>query len=320
MSIKVGRQTALNSRDGGLDYAVASAYNHAGDKYLAYADGDPRKLYDFDGHYAYGDRQIWETLFSKLRALRASGAKSIRILDIGCGPGTWLRRVVTRARALGFTGINARGFDIAGGQIRRAQEHSTDLARLPGVDLAFETGDILQPLPEADGGVDLCLCLCGVLNHVEAADHPAIFAEIARVTKGGFVTSVRAIGSTPTVYVDSIEQARQFHQDNRNDRLDVEFQNGRRMSLPSHLFSAGELRALIAPHLEIEDVCGLDLFHGRFVGDPRWNPDCKINGEFANELEQLEKSHCRDIEFIDHATHLLLTAKRSVTKEGAAHA
>ena len=261
VSVKVVRQTALRSPDDGFDYAVASAYNRAGEKYVAYADGDPSRLYAFDGQYAYGDRCVWEALFSKLCALRASGAKSIRILDIGCGPGTWLRRIVTRARALGFTSIVARGFDIAGGQIRRAQDYSSDLARLPGIDLTFETGDVLEPLPEADCSVDLCLCLCGVLNHVEATDHPAIFTEIARVTKGCFVTSVRTIGSTPTVYVDAIEQARQFRQDNRNNRLDVEFQNGRRISLPSHLFSADELRGLIAPHLDVEDICGLDLFN-----------------------------------------------------------
>ena len=148
LSIKLGRLTALNSADHNFDYAVASAYNHAGDKYIAFADGDPRKIYDFDGQYGYGDRQIWETLSSKLCAVRASGAKSIRILDVGCGPGTWLRRVVTRARALGFTSVIARGFDIAGGQIRRAQEYSSDLARRPGVDLTFEIGDIFKPLPK----------------------------------------------------------------------------------------------------------------------------------------------------------------------------
>jgi len=320
LSIKLGRLTALNSADHNFDYAVASAYNHAGDKYIAFADGDPRKIYDFDGQYGYGDRQIWETLSSKLCAVRASGAKSIRILDVGCGPGTWLRRVVTRARALGFTSVIARGFDIAGGQIRRAQEYSSDLARRPGVDLTFEIGDIFKPLPEADCSVDLCLCLCGVLNHVEAPDHPAIFAEIARVTKGSFVTSVRAIGSKPTVYVDSIEQARQFRQYNRNNRLDVEFQNGRRISLPSHLFGTDELRALIAPYLEVEDVCGLELFHGRFAGDPRWNRDCSISAHLAVELEQLEKDHCRDPEFIDHATHLLLAAKVSTAKQRHGHA
>ncbi|HEY0302023.1 MAG TPA: class I SAM-dependent methyltransferase [Rhizomicrobium sp.] len=289
--------------------AVAAAYNQAGDKYLAYADGDPRRLYAFDGQYAYGDRMIWETLFAKLCAIRAGGARSIRILDLGCGPGTWLRRVVTRARAIGFDSVAARGFDIAGDQVKRARALSTDLAGLPGVTLSFEVGDIFAPLAEADASVDLTLCLCGVLNHLPAADLPPVFAEIARATRGSFVTTARTVGSTPSVYVEALPQARRFRQDNRLNRLDVEFHNGRRMSLPSHLFGAAELRTLAAPCLAIEDLCGLDLFHGRFAGDPRWNPDCEGSEGFVKRLEQLEKAHCRDPLFLDHATHLLLVAK-----------
>ena len=293
----------------GSGRSIATAYNQSGDNYIAYADGDPQKLYSFDGQYAYGDRCIWETLFGKLCEIRASGTRSIRILDLGCGPGTWLRRAVTRARALGFEQIVARGFDIADDQVRRAKELSEDLTGLPGIELTFEVGDIFEPLPEQDASIDLCLCLCGVLNHLPAAKLPAVFSEIARVTDGYFVTTARTIGSTPSVYVDSIDHARKFRQDNHANRLDVEFQNGRHISLPSHLFNAVELRSLITPHLDIEDLCGLDLFHGRFAGDPRWNPpDVSFGRQFASELVQLEKEHCREAEFIDHATHLLLVA------------
>jgi len=293
------------------DRAIAAAYNSAGDSYLAYADGDPGRLYAFDGQYAHGDRVIWDTLFARLCALRATRARSIRILDLGCGPGTWLRRVVTRARAIGFDTVVARGFDIAGDQVARARALSTDLAAQPGVDIAFEVGDIFEPLAEADASVDLTLCLCGVLNHLPAAELAPVFAEIARVTAGCFVTSARTVGSTPSVYVEALAQARRFQQDNRANRLEVEFQNGRRITLPSHLFSASELRALVAPHMEIEDIRGLDLFHGRFAGDPRWNPDCEGSARFVRQLARLEKTYCRDPEFLDHATHLLLVGKGS---------
>ncbi|MEI9886307.1 MAG: class I SAM-dependent methyltransferase [Rhizomicrobium sp.] len=250
---------------------------------------------------------MWETLFAKLCAIRATGARSIRILDLGCGPGTWLRRLVTRA--IGFDRITARGFDIAGDQVKRARALAADLAALPGVALTFEIGDIFEPFAEADASVDLTLCLCGVLNHLPAAELPPVFAEIARVTAGCFVTTARTVGSTPSVYVEALPQARRFRQDNRLNRLDVEFQNGRRISLPSHLFSAAELRTLAAPHLAVEDLRGLDLFHGRFAGDPRWNPDCAGNAAFARHLERLEKAYCRNPEFLDHATHLLLVAR-----------
>jgi len=308
----MGMQSVRQVRAAGSpdDVAIATAYNQSGDRYVAYADGDPRQLFAFDGQYSYGDRVIWETLFSRVCAIRSTGARSIRILDMGCGPGTWLRRIVTRARAIGFDRIVARGFDLADEQVRRARALSEALAQQPGVELSFEVGDIFAPLPEADASVDLTLCLCGVLNHLPAAKLPGVFREIARVTRGHFVTTARTIGSTPSVYVEALVEARRFRQDNRLDRLDVEFQNGRHISVPSHLFSAAELRTLVSPHLAIADLCGLDLFHGRFADDPRWNPQCAGNRPFVKELERLEKAYCRDPQFIDHATHLLLIAEK----------
>jgi SAM-dependent methyltransferase len=289
------------------DRTIATAYNQAGDDYLNYADGDPAQLFAFAGRYGYGDRRIWEQLETKLRALHASGADTVRVLDLGCGPGTWLRRVVTRAREIGFRHIAPRGFDIAEDQVRRARELSAILGRQRGVDLSFEIGGICKRYPEKDASVDLTLCLCGVLNHLPVQDIPPVFREIARFTRGDFVTTVRAIGSTPTVFVGAIEEARSFRQDNRNNRLDVEFQNGRRVSLRSHLFAAAELRVLAAAHFGIKELLGLDLFHGRFSEDARWNPgNCPRSAKFGGELERLERLYCCDAGFINHATHLLL--------------
>jgi hypothetical protein len=45
-------------------------------------------------------RRFWTLLEAKLTDLRATSASSISILDAGCGPGTWLRRLVTRAHVL----------------------------------------------------------------------------------------------------------------------------------------------------------------------------------------------------------------------------
>ncbi|HZM07932.1 MAG TPA: class I SAM-dependent methyltransferase, partial [Methylocella sp.] len=92
---------------------VAAAYNQAGGDYVTYADGDPTHLFEFDGLHAYADRRVWTLLDKKLTDLHANGTRSIRILDAGCGPGTWLRRLVTRAKALGYTTITARDFDVA---------------------------------------------------------------------------------------------------------------------------------------------------------------------------------------------------------------
>lgn len=290
---------------------AATAYNQAGDDYLAYADGDPDSLYSFDARYGYCDRQVWALLDRKLTERRSSGARSISILDAGCGPGTWLRRIVTRAHALGFTSIDARGFDVAQAQIRRARLLAHDLAQLPNVRLVFEVGDLAGPLPEADVGVDLCLCLYGVLNHLPASRLPAIAAEMARVTKGHVIATVRAIGSTPTIYVDSLDKARHFKQDHGRDRCDIELCDGRHIAFNSHLFAASELRHLFALHLEIEDLRGLDLFHSRFAPDPRWNPaSLPANHQRYDALTRLEKAYATDPDFIDCATHLLLVGRR----------
>ena len=292
------------------EHKIAAAYNQAGDDYVAYADGDSSDLYSFHGQYAYGDSQSWNIIEQKLRALADHGTTSIRVLDLGCGPGTWLRRVVNRAIELGFEEIDARGIDVADGQIERAKASARELSRRPGIRLDFEVGDICERLHEADGSVDLCLCLYGVLNHVPAGDLGGVLGEIARVTSGYFIATVRAIGSTPTIYVENIEAARQFRQDNRLDRLDVELANGRHISFNSHLFGGAELGGLASEHFVVEDLRGLDLFHGRFAVDPRWNPpNATTTHALSCELDRLEQSYCREPEFIDHATHLMLVAK-----------
>ena len=64
---------------------VAVAYNQAGGDYVAYADGDPTHLFEFDGPHAYADRRLWTLLDTKLTDLHATGATSISILDAGGG-------------------------------------------------------------------------------------------------------------------------------------------------------------------------------------------------------------------------------------------
>lgn len=287
---------------------IAAAYNEAGYRYGKYADGGGRTLFSFDGRHAYGDAKSWDVIVDRLLALKARGLKRLSVLDIGCGPGTWLRRVVVRARQLGFTEIIAHGVDIAETQLHRARALSRGLAELDGVQLTFAQGDLRSDFtaPQAD----LCLCLYGVLNHVPVPELSDAMRRMAQRTGGYFIATVRAIGSQPTVYVDELSAALRFHQDNLIHRLDVEFANGRRASFQSHLFSRAELSRLVSSGLEVEDIRGLDLFHGRFASDPRWNPKTAAPlGRLSQELGRLEERYCRDPGFVDHAAHLLVVAK-----------
>jgi hypothetical protein len=79
---------------------------------------------------------------------------------------------------------------------------------------------------------------------------------------------------------------------------------------PDHRLSPDYLtRPRTAPYFKLNDLQGLDLFHGRFAGDRRWNSPGSITGaQFIDKFERLEELYCRDPEFVDHATHLLLVA------------
>jgi SAM-dependent methyltransferase len=287
-----------------------SPYDRAGDDYVAYADGDPKQLFSFNSLHAYADKCVWTHLDAQLRSLKAEGRTSVRILDAGCGPGTWLRRVIAHAHWLGFTEIVARGFDISEVQIAAAKKKSRAVARLPGVRLSFDVANLTTRLPEADKSADLTLCLYSVLSHLPAQAMPGVIAEFARVTRGHFIMTVRAIGSTPTIYVDAVEKARTFRQDHTHDRFTVEFANGGRMEMNSHLFSADELRKLVGAHFAIEDLAGLDIFHGRFAPDSRWNPaSLAVDTALEAELARLEETYAHDGHLIDRANHLLLVGR-----------
>ncbi|MGO8912644.1 MAG: class I SAM-dependent methyltransferase [Bradyrhizobium sp.] len=289
---------------------VADIYNEAGDDYVAYADGDPSRPFAFDGMHAYADRCVWAVLEKKLTDLRASGATSVRLLDAGCGPGTWLRRLIIRANALGFSNITARGFDIAQAQIQRARLAARKLSSFPGVNFTFDVADLTDRLPEPDASVDLALCLYSALSHLPVARLPDISKEIARVTSGYFITTVRPIGSTPTAFVESVENVRRLKQDNIKDRCEIDLSDGRYMSFGFHLFTSVELRNQFANCFDVEDLRGLDLFHGRFMPDPRWNPVRQLGDKpLAGELERLEETYATSPEFMDRAAHLLLVAR-----------
>lgn len=295
----------------------ATAYNQAAEAYVAYADGDPQHLFAFGGHHAYADRFVWSVLDTKLRELRATGTTSITILDAGCGPGTWLRRIAMRAHLLGFSRITGRGFDVAEVQVRNARHNAQNLQGIPGLNLTFDVGDLADRLPEVDGSVDITLCLYSVLSHLPMSGLPQIATELARVTKGHLITTVRSIGSTPTAFVDSIETARQFKLDHDLDRCEIEFCDGRHMALHFHLFTASELQRLFCGQFEIEDLRGLDLFHGRFSPDHRWNPaSFGFEPRFSNLLVQLEERFARNPSFIERATHLMLVGRHRFRSTG----
>ena len=288
---------------------AAGAYDAVGKEYRAYADGKSGGLFDFSGAYAYADREIWSRLEAELVRLRAAGRHAIRILDAGCGPGTWLFRLAIRARDLGFTAIDGRGFDISQEMIALADEAKTAFDD-PHIDFRFDVADIASALDdEDDGSYDLVLCLYGVLNHLAPDARIAAAEALTRVAEGDVFVSVRTIGSTPSIFVAALDQARDFHQDNERDRLEIELVDGRHIGFSAHLFTAAELQALFSSRLQTAEIVGLDLFHGRFAPEPRWNPQGLSADDIEESLVRLEHLCAHDPAFLDRAAHVLLHAR-----------
>jgi SAM-dependent methyltransferase len=302
-SLKVIRATPSASST----WKIAHAYDLTGNSYKKYADGSSSDLFAFSGQYAYADRQVWECLSNKLRLLRRSGATTLRILDAGCGPGTWIKRLVVEATQLGFTEIVARGFDLSAAQIQQARESSRALSVQPGITLKFDVDDLTTSLPENEASVDLTLCLYSVLSHIPSALLPDVTYELARVTAGSLIATVRAAGSMPSGIVAAIEDVRHLQLWHEKDCLEVELNGGRRVEFDFHLFSSTELVRYFSGAFEVESLKGLDFFHNRFVGDQRWNPsNLDFSDSFLQKLRELEEIFALDPQYIDHANHLLL--------------
>ncbi len=293
---------------------AAHAYDALSSDRAAPAGG--ASLFDFAGADAFACRETWARLDAELVRLRTSGRHAIRILDAGCGRGEWLLRLAIRARDLGFSAIEGRGFDMSRNMIALA-EASKAAADDPHVGIQFDVADIDTALDdEDDGSFDIVLSLHGMLNHLSAERRTAAAAALARVTDGSAFIAVRTAGSPPALYVTDVERARSFHQNNEADRLEIDLVDGRHIGFSSHLFTASELQALFAAHLETAELVGLDLFHKRFAPDPRWNPGNVSAETLKGGLERLEHLCSHDPLFLDHAAHVLLHA-RSKTMAGA---
>ncbi len=98
------------------------------------------------------------------------------VLDIGCGPGEWVRSIAQL-----YPQIQATGIDISDAMVRYARA----FARVQGLDNArFSTMDVLQPLDFPDGAFDLVNArfLAAVLP---AETWPEVIGEYVRVLRPG---------------------------------------------------------------------------------------------------------------------------------------
>ncbi len=119
-----------------------------------------------------------QAIIRELLALAAGGRRDLAALDLPCGFGRFSPALLEVASWL-------VDFDRSESMAMRSRDRAAELgARSPG----FGVADI-RALPIADRSFDVVLSM-RLLHHLrDPADRKAMFAELARVTKGHLVTS-----------------------------------------------------------------------------------------------------------------------------------
>lgn len=105
----------------------------------------------------HGRGSLHAAVETMLQALRQDGRRAVRIVDLDCGSGRRLARIARRARALGFTAIEARGCARTAGLVEVAR-HASLARRDPAIELAFDATDADAALAqEAEAEADLII-------------------------------------------------------------------------------------------------------------------------------------------------------------------
>jgi SAM-dependent methyltransferase len=296
---------------------VANAYDHVGYEYRCYADGEGLEDPSVGtARFAHADAIVWETIRDTLHQLRAAGVRTLRVLDAGCGPGTWIRRIADYAQRLGL-GIDATGFDISKGQLEIARKQIEKLKeRDPGKHkkIRFLVHNLADPLPWAVGHFHIVLCNYVVLNHLPKAAIPGVVEELCRVAGYRVIATVRALASPATGCIIGTEQVREYRQDCGRGELRLVLKDGTEHRLTFNLYSAELLGAMFAAHATIVDLRAVDLFLSRFAADANWTANLVGNlpgrTDVIRKLKEIEEPLCRLPGWVDHGTHVRSSPSR----------
>jgi SAM-dependent methyltransferase len=317
-------QTTIRRSGSIASRGVATAYDHVGDEYVCYADGERRDEPSAAeaNRFAHADAIVWETVRSAIEQLHSAGVGTLRVLDAGCGPGTWIRRIAAHAHRLGL-GLEAIGVDISEGQLEIARKQVETLEARHSAGrrkIKFLMHDLADPLPWADGHFDIVLCNYVVLNHLPKAALPRVAEELCRVAGYRVIATVRALASPPTGCIIGTEQVREYHQDCDRGELKLVLKDGSEHRLIFNLYSAEMLKRVFSPHAAIVDLRAIDLFLNRFAPDANWTAHL-VDGlpgreEVIRRLKEIEEPLCRLPGWVDHGTHVLIIAQPHQTRNG----
>jgi SAM-dependent methyltransferase len=128
------------------------------------------------------DGSAFSRIETTLIGMRRQHRSSVRILDAGCGDGQWTLHVARRAAVLGFVAVEARGFDVNAGGIRRARLLAAEFHDLR-IGLTFDIADLLTGLrAEEDRGADIVLCHFDTVDALPISVRDRVAAEFARIS------------------------------------------------------------------------------------------------------------------------------------------
>ncbi len=267
-----------------------SAYDLAHD-YVKFADGDVEEdLFSFQkfrNYWDYNDITTWKMIKRHIAEVQPR-----RVLDIGCGAGSWSLRI-----AHDFPEVAVTGIDYSPGQIDRALE----LMKNYNFDhrVRFDVADAMG-LPFDDNEFDVSICLHDVLNHIP--DHEEATREIMRVTSKLNITSVHGLYAPPTFFIRSKEDITAYEKDGNIVRFEDE--DGEEHEVYFKRFSSSELKDGFAEHGEIIDCLGIDIFcYKSFDGH-----EMDYASVFPH-FDELERSCRRELPFIDFAKHIMIVSR-----------
>ena len=292
--------------------ATARAYDQAGEAYGAYADGRAAH-YCSTSRFAHADNIVWDSLRKSIDELSEAGITTLRILDAGCGPGTWVRRVAAYARRMHLS-VDATGFDIAEGQLEIARRHMDGATGASGnTRVRFLAHNLADPLPWSNGAFHLVLCNYIVLNHLDRSALPGAIGELCRVANHRVIATLRAVASPVTACIIGTEHVSQYHHDRHNGELRLVLKDGSEHVLTLNLYSAERLKALFGTRATIVDLRAVDLFLSRFALDENWTAQLASalpgRSQVLRSLRVAEEQLCREPAWLDHGTHILLVAR-----------
>jgi SAM-dependent methyltransferase len=276
------------------------AYNHCSEDYLVYADGhNPMKdLFAFKGRqFAHSDRVVWDRISSIFERQLDRPGDSIRVLDVGTGPGTWPARIghqfSNRGKHIDIVGVDIAHdlIAIANRQLETFYEnHSQD-----DVSITYQSEiDLGRRLPFADNEFDVVLCLFTVMNHLPVNKLRFAASELLRVSQDVVYGTVRSKFGLETAYVCPMEMLSEWSQ--VEDWLFIALKDGEEFAIRSHLFTCDEMEALFeqATSVQLEgiDVCYTRLQRSMSSSDlvdhPALDEIRRVDGRLAKNSALLQ--------------------------------